>query len=457
MKHIISLTLFLISSFVIGQKNYNVTITFKDLPEKNILLTSFFGDKNAVLDSAFTDESGKVIFTLSENSYSGMYRLIISRNNQLDLIFNKENVELLTQKDHLMDSLVVIQSQENITYYNFLKSEYESQTKLELLSSLVDFYPEDDEFYKPIIEKFSNLQTERENYINKIIADFPESYVSRIIRTFKTPYLSPELKNTERMDYLKEHFFDSISYNDTSLVRSNAITNNLISYLSLFSNRQLSQHQLEDEFIKAVQVILLKADENPVIYEFVMSYLVEGFEKFKFEKVLNFIAENFAIPGKCENEERKSQLQNRLEAFQKLAVGKIAPDISINDTSGNNIKFSDIPEDYTLIIFWASWCPHCTAMFPSLNKLYEEQKIKRWEVLSVSIDSDRAAWLNELSQHHFKWINASEVKGWNSNIANDYNIYATPTMFLLDKNREIIAKPLTVRELTEDLKKIKLL
>ena len=175
------------------------------------------------------------------------------------------------------------------------------------------------------------------------------------------------------------------------------------------------------------------------------------------EKVLNYISENFVIPGSCENEERKSQLQNRLEAFKKLAVGKIAPDISIPDTNGSNVNFSDIPEDYTLVFFWASWCPHCTSMFPSLSKLYEEQKSKRWEVLAVSIDSDREAWLDELRKNDFKWINTSEVKGWNSKIANDYNIYATPTMFLLDKDRKIIAKPLTVRELVEDLKKIKLL
>jgi len=457
MKYILSILLLFISLITIAQKNYDINVTFKDLSGKKILLTSFLGDKNAILDSAFTDESGSISFNFNENKYSGMYRLIISKNNHFDFIFNNENVEIISNKNILIDSLKILQSKENKIYYDFLKYEYGVQNKLELLSSIIDFYPEDDEFYSIAVEKFSNLQLNRDRYINEIVDNNPDTYVGRVINTYKTPFLSPDLKGKERMEYLKQHFYDSISYNDTALLRSNAITNNIVSYLSLYSNRQLTQHQLEDEFIKAVQVILLKADENPKIYEFVMSYLVEGFEKFKFEKVLNYMAENFAIPGACENAERKSLLQNRLEQFQKLAVDKIAPDISVPDTNGNSINFSDIPTDYTLVIFWASWCPHCTSMFPALNKLYEGQQTKKWEVLAVSIDSDKAAWFGEMRQHNLKWLQASELKGWNSNIANDYNIYATPTMFLLDKNRKILAKPLTVPELTEDLKKLKLL
>ena len=96
-------------------------------------------------------------------------------------------------------------------------------------------------------------------------------------------------------------------------------------------------------------------------------------------------------------------------------------------------------------------------MLPLLHKLYAEQKNKQWEVISVSIDTDKLSWLDELRKHNFSWFDCSELKGWNSNIAIDYNIYATPTMFLLDKDRKIVPKPLTIRELTEDLKKINLL
>lgn len=456
MKSIFSIILLLTSAIAFSQENYKISVTFKELPEQKIIFTSFYGDKNAILDSAYTDKSGKVEFIRTENNPVGLYRLIINRNNHFDLIWNHENVKLITHKDFHIDSMQVLQSKENSIYYEFLKYEYEAQNKLELLSSLVDFYPEDDEFYPKVIEKFSDLQLDREKNIDSIAAKHPKAYATRIVKTYRTPYLSPELKGKERMDYLKQHFFDEISYNDTSLIRSNAITNNIVSYLSLYSNRQLTQHQLEDEFKKAVQVILLKADEEPVIYEFVMNYLLEGFEKFKFENVLTYISENFAVPGTCENAERKSQLQNRIEAYKKLAVGKTAPDISIPDTNDNKINFSEITKDYTLIIFWASWCPHCTKMLPALYKLYEDQDPEKWEVLAVSIDNDKSAWLDELRLHDFKWYNGSELKGWNSNIANDYNIYATPTMFLLDKNRKIIAKPLTVSELKEDLKKINL-
>ena len=59
-------------------------------------------------------------------------------------------------------------------------------------------------------------------------------------------------------------------------------------------------------------------------------------------------------------------------------------------------------------------------------------------------------WRKYLSEHNFNWINASELKGWNSKIAIDYNIYATPTLLLLDENRQIMSKPLSMTKIKEE-------
>ncbi len=71
----------------------------------------------------------------------------------------------------------------------------------------------------------------------------------------------------------------------------------------------MNQAQLEDEFIKAVDKIMYETMDNSLIYEFIVEYLVGGFEKYHFEKVLDYIADNYS-PEQCENEERKSDLTN---------------------------------------------------------------------------------------------------------------------------------------------------
>ncbi len=71
--------------------------------------------------------------------------------------------------------------------------------------------------------------------------------------------------------------------------------------------------------------------------------------------------------------------------------------------------------------------------------------------MSVSLDTSRNEWTTFLREQKLNWLNVSELKGFNSASADAYNIFATPTMFLLDREKKIIAKPISYRELEQDL------
>jgi thiol-disulfide isomerase/thioredoxin len=116
------------------------------------------------------------------------------------------------------------------------------------------------------------------------------------------------------------------------------------------------------------------------------------------------------------------------------------------------VNLYDIDSKYTLVIFWASWCPHCNEMMPKILNIYQSSiDQKKMEIMAVSIDKDNIEWQQNLKEHQFTWINVSDLKGWDSQAAIDYNIYATPTMFLLDRNKKIVAKPITFEELKQAL------
>ena len=251
----------------------------------------------------------------------------------------------------------------------------------------------------------------------------------------------------DRIAYLKQHFLDAVDFNDTLSLRSNGWANKAISYLALYSNNKYNQKQLESEFIKAITIILSKASVNADVYKFLLDYFVGGFDKYHFDAVITYIADNFQDPFSCEDQARKTQLQKKLENFKKISIGKIAPDIAIPDPKGKLIRLSEIKSEYTLIVFWSSECGHCAQMMPQLKELYDKQKPKRWEVMSVSLDTSRNEWTTFLREQKLNWLNVSELKGFNSASADAYNIFATPTMFLLDREKKIIAKPISYREL----------
>lgn len=119
-------------------------------------------------------------------------------------------------------------------------------------------------------------------------------------------------------------------------------------------------------------------------------------------------------------------------------------------------KLSDISSDYTLIVFWASWCPHCTGEVPKIKKVIEEyQKLHQDKSLAavfVSIDKEEKPWKDYIENNKLSgFINLCELKGWNGEIGKSYNLTATPTLFLLGKNKKIIAKPIIAEQLINNM------
>ena len=108
-------------------------------------------------------------------------------------------------------------------------------------------------------------------------------------------------------------------------------------------------------------------------------------------------------------------------------------------------KLSDLNSNYTLVVFGASWCPKCKEEMPAIAKLYSTWKAQGVEVLLVSLDEDQKAFYEFTINYPF--ISISDLKKWDGQIAKDYYVFGTPTMYLLDKNRKIILRPNSVKQM----------
>lgn len=447
MRRVILFILFVGPFFGMAQSTYTLRGELEGLPNQKVYLLNFYGEKNGLLDSARSDGSGSFSFTMPATLAPGMYRVSWGQEKYVDLIFNRENIRFHTKAAQASDSLIILESVENRIFYDFMMADRKSQAKLELLQPVVDYYPDPDSFYFNAVANYEQVQHGQQRLLDSLRREFPGSYSLKILSHYSTPFLSASLSPDTRLLFLKQHYFDNSDFNDTALLRSNAWPNKAISYLALYGNNRFTQKQLEAEFIKAVTVMLSDAGENPDVFKFLLDYLVSGFDKYHFEDVIAYLAENFQDPYSCEDQEKKSALQKKLDTFKKIAIGQPAPEFEIPDTRGRLVKLSGINSEYTLLIFWSSECGHCTEMMPKAKALYEAQKPKRYEVMAVSIDTSRAGWMEVVEGQKLNWINVSELKGFDGKSADLYNIYATPTMFLLDRDKKIVAKPISYREL----------
>jgi peroxiredoxin len=452
MKKWLILAMLYIPSLLVAQSRYTITGTIIDHPLKNVYFLSYYGERNFVIDSAKTDASGKFTLQVNGSTPPGMYKVSFGKDLYVDVIFNREDIAFTTDIRALADSLKFQASEENRLYYDFMKRDQEAQSKLELMQPVLDFFPDRDGYYKYTAQEYERIQRESAQSLDTLKRNHSLSYAVRIIRLYSTPFLSATLGRDERMAFLRQHYFDATDFTDTSLLRSPAYANKAISYLALYSNNRLQQKQLEAEFIKGVTVVLSAASVNAEVYKFLLDYLVGGFDKYHFEDVITYMAENFTDPSSCEDADKKSALQKKLETYKKIATGKPAPDLELPDAKGLPVKLSAMKSDYTLLVFYSSECGHCQEMLPKVKTLYDNQKPKRIEILAVSLDTDRQSWLDFTKAGKFGWINVCDLKGFGSPAADAYNIYATPTMFLLDRSKTILAKPISYRELEQVLR-----
>ncbi len=438
--------LLLFPAFQSFTQDHIITGIIDGLPEGTVYLADFYGDQNHVIDSARSDVSGSFEMSLSGLD-PGFYRLIFEQQKRIDFIYNQESVSFTSNVLNPLENLVFAVSIENLLWYDYLFRKEECQFKLELLNPLLIYYPKSTDFHTSLTDEYSSVQIDFEDYVSSVMDLNTMTFAAKAIKIDKPYLVNIEIPLQEQNNFIKAHYFDGIVLDDPSLLRSNIISSKIIGYLSLYRDPAFSKEEQEKEFIQAIDSILIRVMDDEEIYNFTLQYLIDGFELYGFDKVITHIAEHYNPAETCVRTGEKSELIKRMENIKKLAVGQQVPDINIIDNNGNPFILSEANSKYTLIIFWASWCGHCKNIMPELSGIYKDQEDNSLEIIAISVDTSHVAFEAVVKEEHFPWINYFDPLGWDSQPAKDYSIYATPSMFLLDEKRTILAKPMDLNEL----------
>lgn len=150
------------------------------------------------------------------------------------------------------------------------------------------------------------------------------------------------------------------------------------------------------------------------------------------------------------------KIMKQIEAMKNADEGGLFTDFSLPDTKGKSVSvMSMITENqYTLVDFWASWCGPCRAEMPNVVAAYNKYHDKGFEVVGISLDEDRNAWLAAIKKLQMPWPQLSDLKGWNCEGAVLYKIQAIPSNLLVDQSGRIVAKNLREDALQNKLKEL---
>ncbi len=179
---------------------------------------------------------------------------------------------------------------------------------------------------------------------------------------------------------------------------------------------------------------------------------IYAFERFSFfQDDYTLLDKDFAeLPDLIKNSVTGKYVSNKIEGAKAVAIGKTAPIFTQTSIDGKSVSLETFRGKYVLLDFWASWCVPCRKEHPKFLKIYEKYQFKNFEILSVSIDEDKTAWINASKEDKISWTNLLDAKGQANEVAVKYGVQAVPANFLINHNGVIIAKNLN----SETLEKI---
>lgn len=142
-----------------------------------------------------------------------------------------------------------------------------------------------------------------------------------------------------------------------------------------------------------------------------------------------------------------SKLENRVALLQKTTIGSLISNITMPSKNGKFIELNAIKGTYTLVDFWASWCPPCRSESSLLNELYSNYYTNGFQIYGISLDSKKQRWLDALEKDNRIWPNVSTIEGFKTPVATAYGITVLPTNFIIDAEGKIIASNIHGKDL----------
>ncbi len=141
-------------------------------------------------------------------------------------------------------------------------------------------------------------------------------------------------------------------------------------------------------------------------------------------------------------------------ATAQLRKGQEAPAIDLPNMQDSIVSLSSFKGKVVLLDFWASWCGPCRRSNPALVKLYNEFKDQGLEIVGVSVDQGKMAWLDAVKDDKLPYVQLIDSRGSKSDVMNNYEIQVIPTQFLIDKQGYLREKDLRGGSLRNAIKKL---
>lgn len=468
---------------------YRIEFRFKGMQPGTVYLADHFADAKYLRDTADA-VNGVAVFTGTKKLQRGMYLFVFNGRSEM--------FELVIDEDQ--DFTVIGDTSWNGDYYAKMKFvgheantafvEYQKQRRvyaekryyliqdLKPLKDTLSKFPEKPaKAEKAVKDGFEKTMKEKEAELREVeiannaldstyIARYPKHYLSKFLKAVQDVEMPKKLPLAANgkpdsawgARWYLEHFWDNVDLCEEGLIRSpfNILKKRIDEY---FDNLV---HPDPDSITKAADKLIARATCSRENEKYIIWYITNKFETSKLmcieDGVFVHMAKNYYCTGRawwCDS----ATVQKICESADRMShtlCQRVPPDLQLIDAEGKPQRLFTKEAPYTFVVFWDPTCGHCLKVVPEMYNIYNRNKDKGWRVYSISARDKEKEWKEYMAKHPElnEWTNVCKVEEntiWHLNLYN-YNNISNPTIFILDKDRKVIAKKIDVEKIEEFLK-----
>jgi thiol-disulfide isomerase/thioredoxin len=460
-KYLITLNLILVlqGSFMLnGQTGHSVGVNIKGGSETKIRLAYHLGSEQYIKDSLTTDRDGKGRFTSSEKLLPGVYMIVLPGNTFFEFLAGEDqHFDITCDLKDPAGTLAFSGSDENDLFLEYQRKWKSLQEEAMALSEKLKAASPSGIEAVALRQQLSDQEARMKKYLRETAENNKGTLLGAIARSI-IPVETPQQKvpaGTANPDsisrlwsylYYKDHFFDNIDFSEPGLIRSPILGGKLEQF---FGQVVI---QIPDTINKEADRVLEMSGKNKDVFQYVAVWLLNRYAKSEImgqDAVVVHLADRVYLAGKAPwaSEEYINDLRKRVDRLRPNLIGTKAAEMVMNTFAGYYVSLYDVKAEFTIVYFWEPDCGHCKEATPVLKAYYDANRGKGIEVFAVCTQSDREKWENYIADHGLSWIN-----GWDpqrlSRFDYYYNVDSTPLVYILDRDKKIIAKRISVEDIS---------
>lgn len=422
---------------------------------KTCHLAHFFGYNQYIKVDSAKVQNGELVFQGKEPLKGGIYLIVLSPSKYYDFaVDGKEQfMEIEGDTTDFVGSVKFKGSKENEILFGYRKFLQEKSKEAEAASTMAKLKndPTSQEMSR---KKIEGIQKEVEAYMKQIVKEKNGSFASKVIKANMDPELPTELPkkangrpdSTYLFNYYKGHYFDNLDFGDDRLLRSPFIHTRIERYFKDLV------YQVTDSVNHDADKVLKLAKKNKEVYRFALWWVTNKYENSEIvglDGVFIHLAENYYLKdADWLDSTQRAKFQERVDILKPLQTGLVFPSLIVSDSLGREYNPMQSKTKYTIVHFYDPDCGHCKESAPKLMEFYNKNK-ERATIYNVSIAYDK----KKISDFVYAYKTQPLLNLWDAKgryyFRKNFDVYSTPTNYILDKDKKIIARRIPVDKLED--------